>query len=95
MAEKLNGPGFGFRMAAAGQQVSTGDVARQAIERLTADSRRAVAVMGELGRAAAELQEHLLEVLSYCETKTEETEGGARYAYRDVADRLRAILDGE
>lgn len=36
MAEKLNGPGFGFRMAAAGEQVHVGDVARQAIERLAA-----------------------------------------------------------
>lgn len=33
MAERLNGPGFGVRMAMAGQ-VSTADVARQAIERL-------------------------------------------------------------
>jgi hypothetical protein len=75
MAEKLNGPGFGARMAMA--QPTTSTRAMQA--------------------KFAEQQDQLRQLLSYCETNSPEgfKLTDAEEAYRDVAGKLRAILDGE
>lgn len=80
MAEKLNGPGFGARMAIAAQGRPQ--------------------QIGERVYAAADVetqQDQLRQLLSYCETNSPEgfKLTDAEEAYRDIAGKLRAILDGE
>jgi hypothetical protein len=79
VAEKLNGPGFGFRMQAAGQEVSTSDVARQVITRMS---------------EAAIIREHQLhELLSYLDGQAQHAGSAVdESAYRDAADKLREVL---
>lgn len=79
MAEKLNGPGFGFRMQAAGQEVSTADVARQVITRMS---------------EAAIIREHQLhELLSYLDGQVQHAGSAVdESAYGDAAAKLREIL---
>jgi hypothetical protein len=78
VAEKLNGPGFGFRMQAAGQQVSTADVARQVITRMS---------------EAAIIRDHQLhELLADCERWAEGDSGPEGGVYSYVAGRLKTIL---
>lgn len=81
MAEKLNGPGFGARMALAGQGPS--------FEGLKA-------ALAEVAAKSAEAQDALRELLSYCENESADSHIlSGDLAYADVAARLRDILDGE
>lgn len=84
MAEKLNGPGFGARMALAGQTPSF-DALKESLAEVQAQSARA--------------QDAFRQLLSYCEVEADEwpedvilTPGDA---YRDIAGKLRHLLDGE
>jgi hypothetical protein len=80
VAEKLNGPGFGFRMQAAGQQVSTADVARQVITRMS---------------EAAIIRDHQLHaLLAEWEARIEDTNYGSVGVeiYTEVSQQLRAVL---
>jgi hypothetical protein len=87
MAEKLNGPGFGARMAMAAAQ----EPSFEALKGRLAD----------IAAASAAAQDALRQLLSYCETKPGTRSGvgeyydGERDAYEDIADKLRGILDGE
>lgn len=85
MAERLNGPGFGARMA----------MAQQAQKPVSGAS--VVVAVTEVGRIAAELQDQLRELLSYCTVKgtTDDPHDYVAEAYADVAARLRSMLDGE
>jgi hypothetical protein len=86
MAEKLNGPGFGARMALAGQAPSF-EALKESLAEIQAQSTRA--------------QDAFRQLLSYCETKPGIRSGvgeyydGERDAYEDVAAKLRSLLDGE
>lgn len=81
MAEKLNGPGFGARMALAGQTPSF-DGLKDALAQVAAKS--------------AEAQDALRELLSYCENESADPHLlSGNLAYADVAAKLRGILDGE
>ena len=80
MAEKLNGPGFGARMALAGQAPSF-DGLKDALAQVAAKS--------------AEAQDALRELLSYCENESRSPNPDWAAAYADVAAKLRDILDGE
>jgi hypothetical protein len=83
MAEKLNGPGFGARMAMAAAQAPSFEVLKEHLAAIAA--------------ASAAAQDAFRELLSYCEASTEDRSNGpiASAAYRDVADKLRGLLDGE
>lgn len=78
-------------------EVAVGDVARQAIERLQDRFKTLQLTMGEISRVSADLQDQLRELLSYCESRNAEAATGseAAYAYGEIADKLRGILDGE
>lgn len=71
-------------------QVTIGQVAQQAIERLTAQGKTLASTLAEVSRISTDLQDQLRELLSYCESQALEES-----AYRDVASKLRGILDGE
>jgi len=79
--------------------VSTADVSRMAIDRLQRRFDSLQKAMEEVGRVSADLQDQLRELLSYCETESgkypEDVILNPGDAYRDVADKLRGILDGE
>lgn len=77
MAEKLNGPGFGFRMAVARQEVSTADVARQVITRMS---------------EAAITREHQLHALLAEWDELARDSDPAGMAFEQCADQLREIL---
>lgn len=78
MAEKLNGPGFGFRMQAAGQEIPLPDVARQVITRMS---------------EAAIIRDHQLhELLADCERLAEGDSDLESGVYSYVAGRLKTIL---
>jgi hypothetical protein len=83
MAEKLNGPGFGARMALAGVSLPPSfDALKERLDQVAATSQ--------------EVQDSLRELLSYCTNESVDPhtlDGGTAYA--DVAARLRDLLDGE
>lgn len=82
MAEKLNGPGFGARMAMAAGQAPSFDALKQRLV--------------DVAAASAATQDAFRELLSYCEGMRDGNESGdAREAYDDVASKLRGMLDGE
>jgi hypothetical protein len=76
--------------------VSVGQVTQQVIERLQGRAASVTAAMSEASRISTDLQDQLRQLLSYCEDQAQHS-GYAleESAYRDVADKLRAILDGE
>lgn len=85
MAEKLNGPGFGARMAMAVTQAPSFDKLKEHLQ--------------EIAAASAASQDAFRQLLSYCETEADDwpedvilTPGDA---YRDIAGKLRNLLDGE
>lgn len=78
MAEKLNGPGFGFRMQAAGQPVSLAQVGQLAAARMV-----------ERERQLHELLAHCEQNDPGEGFKLT----GEEQAYHDIAVRLRKILD--
>lgn len=77
-------------------QVSTADVSRSAINRLEARIDKLQAGVERRDLTISRHQDQLREALSYCESQAQHA-GYAleESAYRDVAEKLRAILDGE
>jgi hypothetical protein len=80
-------------------EVSTHDVARQAVDRLAARAAAAEASLAEVTRVTCELQDQLRELLSYCQTQAEAFDPDDQIdefnPYDDVTVKLREILDGE
>lgn len=76
--------------------VSVGQVAEMAIGRLQGKYDALQAALAEIAQASAQLQEEFRYLLSYCEEQAQHS-GYAleESAYRDVADKLRTLLDGE
>jgi hypothetical protein len=83
MAEKLNGPGFGARMAMAAAQ----EPSFEALKGHLAD----------IAAASVAAQDAFRELLSYCQSRAEDEQEWVlkQEAYADVAGKLRGLLDGE
>jgi hypothetical protein len=78
------------------ENVTVGDVSRQAIERISGQVKSLTATMNEAARISADLQDQFRELLSYCEAQAQHSGSAVdESAYNDVAGKLRAILDGE
>ena len=78
------------------EQVTVGQVAQRAIGRLQGRIETLTAIMGEVFRISADLQDQLRQLVSYCEDQAQHSGSAVdESAYTDVASKLRAILDGE
>ena len=78
------------------ENVTVGQVAQQAIDRLQGKYDQLQASLAEISTVSASLQDQLRELLSYCEGQAQHS-GYAleESAYLDVAQKLRHLLDGE
>lgn len=85
------------------EQVTVGQVAQQAIGRLQGRIETLTAIMGDVSRISADLQDQLRQLVSYCEGQAADADDSmgyyerqyARPVYGEIAEKLRAILDGE
>lgn len=81
------------------EQVTVGQVAQQAIERLQSRFDALQAALGEVRTQSAQLQDAFRQLLSYCETAAARAERNDRMdiadAYDDITRKLRDLLDGE
>lgn len=76
MAERLNGPGFGFRMQTAGQEITLAQVGQLAAERMVRREQQLHELLKHCDAGAQAHREH----------------SDVTHVYRDMAQRLREIL---